>query len=450
MAEVLTEQALTKSSKAAFLSSARPWFVWSVAALFYLYQFILRNSPSVMTDDLMRDFSVEACSLGVLSTFFLISYVSCQIPAGLAMDKFGPTRLLRVAIFLCMFGTIIFATSSSFYFACFGRLLIGTGATCAFLGSIKLATFWFHPERLALVVGFTLLAGKFGASLGQAPLAFAIELLGWRYALLLVVIPLGLILAACIWLFVRDTPPEGPIAPVEPVDTTVKTLFSRLKEMAVNYRIWALGIYGALMYAPMLAFVDLWGVAFLSKAYDVSRVKAGTVTTMFYIGVGVGSPLVAFLSDYFQTRKVPMIIGAVLAIICNMAIIYLTDVPFIFMYLLLFLAGFVFSAQPLIFSSVCQLTPHASNGTAISFTNTMVMSSGLILQPLIGWFLDWIWDGVMNNGIPLYTIADYRFALLSIPVCLLISLLITPFIPETFPKKIKEKTLRKVASPEMM
>ena len=132
--------------------------------------------------------------------------------------------------------------------------------------------------------------------------------------------------------------------------------------------------------------------------------------------------------------------GALFAIFCNIAIIYLVNVPLSVMYGLLFLSGVFFSAQPLIFSSVCQLTPHASNGTAISFTNMVVMMLGMFLQPIIGWFLDWIWDGVMNNGIPLYTISDYRFALLSIPVCLIISLLLVPFIPETFPreKKVEE------------
>ena len=290
MAAVLTERALTKLPNPTFLSSARPWFVWSIAGLFYMYQFILRNSPSVMTDDLMRGFSVEACSLGILSTFYLISYVILQIPVGLGMDKFGPTRLLRGAILLCILGTLLFAVSTSFYIACFGRLLIGAGATCAFLGSLKLATYWFHAERLALVVGFTLLAGKLGASLGQAPLAFAIELLGWREALLFVVIPLGLVLTAGIWFFVKDTPPEGPIEPTAYIDTTVRTLLYRLKEIMMDYRVWALGIYGALMYAPMLAFVDLWGVPFLSKLYGVSRITAGTVTTMFYIGGGRGSP----------------------------------------------------------------------------------------------------------------------------------------------------------------
>lgn len=437
MTSVLAKNATQKARKDSFLSDVRAWFIWSFAGLFYLYQFILRNSPGVMTDDLMRDFSVEACSLGILSSFYLVSYVSLQIPVGLGMDKFGPTRLLKGAIFLCIIGTIVFAISDSFYLACFGRLLIGAGSTCAFLGSLKLATNWFHAERLALVVGFTLLAGKLGASFGQAPLAFVIDALGWREALLYVVVPIGFLIGAGIWIFVKDTPPEGPIEPVVSVDTSLKTLFSRLKDITVDYRIWALGLYGALMYVPMLAFVDLWGIPFLMKLYDVDRVTAGSVTTMFYIGAGIGSPVVALISDYLMNRKLPMAVGAMLAIICNIAIIYLMDIPLGVMYVLLFLSGVFFAAQPLIFSSVCQLTPHASNGTAVSFTNMIVMIVGMVLQPLIGWFLDWIWDGVMNNGIPLYTIADYRFALLSVPVCLLISLLLVPLIPETFPREKK-------------
>jgi len=416
-------------------SEARSWFVWSLAALFYMYQFVLRSSPSVMTDDLMRDFSVEACALGVLTSFYLISYTSLQIPVGLGMDKYGPSKLLRGAVTLCATGTAIFALSDSFYLACFGRLLIGTGATCAFLGSLKLATLWFHPERLALVVGFTLLAGKIGASFGQAPLAILIDWMGWREALLYVVVPFGLCLAGLIWLFVKDIPPEGQLAQSSPSDTTLKSLFLHLREISINYRIWALGLYGALMYAPMLVFVDLWGIPFLMKLYDIDKTTAGSITTMFYIGAGIGSPVVAFISDYFQNRKMAMAIGAVLSIMCNGVLIYVPGIPIQAMYGLLFAAGVVFSAQPLIFASVCQITPHSSNGTAISFTNMIVMMLGILLVPLVGWFLELVWTGAMHNGVPHYDISDYRFALLSIPVSLVIALLLMPFIPETFPKR---------------
>jgi MFS family permease len=412
---------------------ARAWFIWSFGGLFYLYQFILRNSPGVMTDDLMRDFSVEACALGVLTSFYLISYSSLQIPVGIGMDKFGPTRLLRGAILLCVVGTALFALSESFYLACLSRLLIGVGSTCAFLGSLKLATCWFPPEKLALAVGFTMLAGKIGATFGQAPLALLIDIFGWREALLYVVVPIGLVLATGVWLFVSDEPPEGPLVPRSTTETSLKSLLTHLKDIIVDYRIWALGFYGALMYVPMLAFVDLWGIPFLMKLYDIDRATAGSVTTMFYVGVGIGSPVVAILSDYFRARKVPMVIGAVLSILFNGLIIYMPNVPFSAMYGLLFAAGVVFSAQPLIFASVCQLTPVTSNGTVISFTNMIVMMLGLITQPLVGWFLDKVWEGVMYNGVPHYTIADYRFALLSIPLSLILALLLMPLIPETFP-----------------
>ncbi len=416
-------------------SEAKAWFVWSFAAFFYLYQFVLRNFPGVMTDDLMRDFSVEACALGILTAFYLVSYSSLQIPVGLGMDKFGPTRLLRGAVILCALGTAIFGFADSFYVACFGRLLIGMGATCAFLGSLKLATLWFHPEKLALVVGFTMLAGKIGATFGQAPLALLIDAFGWRASLLYVVVPIGFLLAAGIWVFVKDTPPEGPLVPITPADTRLKSLFIHLKDIAVDYRIWALGFYGALMYVPMLAFVDLWGIPFLSKLYGIDRATAGSITTMFYVGVGIGSPVVALISNYYQMRKIPMAIGTILSIACNVLIIYMPDVPLSAMYGLLFAAGFVFSAQPLIFASVCQLTPLSSNGTVISFTNMIVMMLGLIMQPLVGWFLDLAWSGEIQNGVPFYAITDYRFALLSIPLSLILALLLMPLIPETFPKE---------------
>ncbi len=415
-------------------SEAKAWFVWSFAAFFYLYQYMLRNFPGVITEDIMRDFSVDACSLGILTAFFLVSYSSLQIPIGLGMDKFGPTRLLRGAVLLCALGATTFALSGSFYIACFGRLLIGAGAACAFLGSLKLGTLWFHPEKLALVVGFTMLASTIGGTCGQAPLALLVGALGWRESLLYVVVPLGVVLAGCIWIFVRDVPPGGTMRPIVASDTTLKTLFTHLKDIVVDYRIWALAFYGALMYIPMLAFIDLWGIPFLTKVYGIDKATAGSITTMFYIGVGVGCPLVAILSDYVRARKGPMIIGAILSIGLNGLIIYMPDVPMVAMYGLLFAAGVSFSAQPLIFSAVCRLTPLTSNGTAVSFANMIIMMFGLVMQPLIGWFLDFVWSGAIVNGVPLYSAADYRFALLSIPLSLVLALLLMPFIPETFPR----------------
>ena len=41
------------------------WTVWLLSALFFFYAFFQRVAPSVMVEDLMRDFSVNAAILGL-------------------------------------------------------------------------------------------------------------------------------------------------------------------------------------------------------------------------------------------------------------------------------------------------------------------------------------------------------------------------------------------------
>jgi hypothetical protein len=41
-------------------SAPYAWIIWSTAALFYLYEYVLRASPGVMTNELMHDFGVTS------------------------------------------------------------------------------------------------------------------------------------------------------------------------------------------------------------------------------------------------------------------------------------------------------------------------------------------------------------------------------------------------------
>ena len=44
------------------------WIIWICAGLFYLYEYVLRVSPGVMTNQLMQDFGVTSTALGVLAS----------------------------------------------------------------------------------------------------------------------------------------------------------------------------------------------------------------------------------------------------------------------------------------------------------------------------------------------------------------------------------------------
>ena len=96
------------------------------------------------------------------------------------------------------------------------------------------------------------------------------------------------------------------------------------------------------------------------------------------------------------------------------------------MYLLLFIFGLGASGQALVFALVKDNNEPARVGTAIGFNNMAVVLGGM-LQPLVGFILIYAWDGVVEEGIPLYTVANYQLALLILPIAYFIALIVAVF-----------------------
>ncbi|WP_032113075.1 MFS transporter [Candidatus Paracaedibacter symbiosus] len=132
----------------ATIPSLKSWMIWICASLFYFYEMILRASPSVMTDDLMRDFGVDSTALGVLSSFYYYAYVILQVPCGIIVDRFGTRRVVTFSTLLCVIGSLCFAYSDSLPLAQLGRFLIGAGSACAFISCLKISADWFLPAQL--------------------------------------------------------------------------------------------------------------------------------------------------------------------------------------------------------------------------------------------------------------------------------------------------------------
>lgn len=417
--------------------SLLPWKIWACGSFFYFFQFILRISPSIITEDLMRHFNVQSYALGVLSAFFYNAYALMQVPIGMIVDRFGPRKILALSCLTTVIGTLIFSMAKTLSMASFGRLLIGAGSACALLGSIKLITLWFPPQRVGRLIGLTIFLGTLGASVGGAPLAFLIEKTNWKIAFLLLAI-LGLCLSITIWLVVKDkdhqdNPWNRPLS----TENEGRSLLKGLLTIIRMPKLWIIAIYSALMYVPIAAFADLWGVPFVREMYSLDRPVAASVISMIFIGAAIGSPISTFLSDHYKTRLWPMMIAAIGSLLVYATIIYLPGIPLSVMYILLFLAGIFYSGKILSFASICDMVPHSVSGVAIGFSNMTVMLSGVICLPLVGGLLDQFWQGKITNGLPDYTLSEWRFALLPIPLSVLIALLLLKFIPETFPEELK-------------
>ncbi len=163
----------------------------------------MRVAPSVMVEELMRDFAVGAAVLGNLSAAYFYGYAGMQIPVGLLLDRFGPRRLITISSLVCAGGCVLFATGDSLTAVTAGRFLIGASAAFSLVGAMAVAGQWFPANRFAILSGGAMAMGMAGGVFGQAPLRLAVEASDWRTANLLLAAG-GVALALAAWATVRD------------------------------------------------------------------------------------------------------------------------------------------------------------------------------------------------------------------------------------------------------
>lgn len=401
------------------------WIAVLMGALFYCYQFLVRVSPNVMTDDLMLSFAVDAAGLSAILMWYYAGYVGMQVPLGVLMDRFGPRQIITLGVMICAFSTYLFSISTTPYMAAIARFLIGMGSACGYLGTLKLGSQWFPREKMPMVVGVTMTLGTAGASIGGMPLDFLVESVGWQSSLYLIAL-CGMLIGLGILIFVGKNAPNATEIPED--QHILEDLFIIIK----NPQAWLYALFAMLMYLPLTLVGDLWGVSFLESKYGIPESQATIPVLMMFIGVAVGSPVFAWATDWFNSRKKPMILGTVLAAIIYVAILFAPTLSYEAVCICFFLAGFFFNGQPLAFTCACEIMPQHASGVAIGFVNMVVMSSGFIFLPLVGKMLVFLWDGTERAGIPVYSATDFQYALSVIPICLFLAFLIVLRVRETY------------------
>jgi sugar phosphate permease len=121
----------------------------------------------------------------------------------------------------------------------------------------------------------------------------------------------------------------------------------------------------------------------------------------------------------------------VVTLIVCVAIIYLKHLPLYGLNILLFSLGFFSSGFLLAFTVVQESNPKHLSGTAIGFTNALNTFFGAVAQPLIGKVLDGSGTGVLASGAErVFTLGEYQQAFITLPICLVVSLVLILFLKE--------------------
>ena len=398
--------------------------MWVLAAFFYCYETFLQVSLNVMNDDLRHDFHLTATGIGILGSWYFYTYAIMQLPAGLWMDRFGVRRILTLATLICAFGCLLFAASKTLTLAAIGRLLIGFGSAFAALSCMKIAASWLPPKRFALLTGCMLTIGMVGAICAQIPLHWMVECFGWRSSTSAFGY-FGIALSLIILLIVRDK--------AKPDNHIHSNIWTQLKYTIHCQQSWLIALYGGLVFWTTPIFGGMWGTAFLMRAHGISEENATQMIQFLFIGWALGAPVFGWLSDYIRRRRLPMLIASVGSLIMLLGILFLRSIPNPVIYCMIFLLGFFISAFLPAFSLLHDISDPKNLGGHIGFANAINMAGPAFINPLIGIVLSASWAGTFGaHQLRIYTDHAYQMALVVLPICMIISLFLLPFIKESY------------------
>lgn len=402
-----------------------PWLMWFVTILFVLFQFFLQLSAGVMVEQLSESFKLTSFGAGFIASSFYLIYVILQTPAGIVVDRLGPRRLLGWGGVICALGCYVFASSSSPLVAFLGRLMMGGGASFAFVSSLYLVGKWFPVTRFAFMVGLTEAVGMVGALIGNVYLATLLQHVSWRTTMY-VFSGVALVLALLCYAIVRDKPEDADDEPFK----DASDFYRDVKWLLKHPRLWFNGMYAGLMFSLVTVFAALWGLPFLQLTQHVNLPVATLENSMMFVGIAIGSPIIGSLYSRILDQRYILVIAALLSAVFASMVIYETPHSIALSIFLFLMLGFCCSSYVLNFSLANDMVPKHIRSTSIGLTNTICLASAPLLQPLIGWFLHVLASSHHHFGLIDYSVSNYHWALSILPLALVAAALIGVKLPK--------------------
>ncbi|MCH9769981.1 MAG: MFS transporter [Gammaproteobacteria bacterium] len=430
MSTVITASMVEPSINAEPVYFLQPWIVCFTAALFFFYIYIQLTMFNSLAPNLMASFHLSAVSFSHLSVEYFYADVLFLFPAGILLDRFSTRWLLSANMGIAVLMTILFAYSQVLWEAEVCRFIMGLIGAFCLLSCVRLASRWFSPRQMALVIGLVVTFAMLGGMVAQTPFAALTEHFGWRNALL-VDAALGLCIFFLIISLVRDYP-KGQALAVTTADTASsrKEFWRLIRHALANPQNWLGGIYASLLNLPILVLGAMWGSLYLMQGRGLSHQASTTVTAMLFVGVIIGSPLAGWISDRLARRKLPMIIGAMASIAVSLMIMLPQHLNFHELIFLFLLLGLVTSSQIIAYPLIAESNPVRVTGSAEGMASVIIMSGGF-MQTLFASLLQSHWQHHYLHHLPVYSRIDFMWALGLVPMAMLLGLVAALLLRET-------------------
>jgi predicted MFS family arabinose efflux permease len=146
----------------------------------YLLSYVFRTINGSIADELVHGFSLDAGSLGLLTSVYFLAFAVSAIPIGVALDAFGPRLVQGSLMSMAAVGSAVFAMASGPFALVAGRTLIGLGVAGGLMAGLKAHALWVPPRYLPLANGGLMMFGGLGAIMATLPVGAIDASIGWR------------------------------------------------------------------------------------------------------------------------------------------------------------------------------------------------------------------------------------------------------------------------------
>ena len=402
------------------------WLALGVVALSYILSFFQRFAPAGIAQDLASTFHTSAASLGALASTYFYVYTLTQIPTGVLVDTVGPRRILAMGGLIGGVGSLLFGFAPSFGWALVGRTLIGLGVSVTFVAMLKLIAVWFDENRFATMVGVCLLVGNLGSVLAGSPLSATAQAFGWRTVFLAVGV-ISIVLGVLCWWVVRDSPESSE----QPAPVASAQVWGGLKSVLTNRDTLPALLINAGMSGSFFTFVGLWGAPYLMQVHGMSKAVASLHLSLWALGFAVGCFFIGNLSDRLGRRKPVMIVASHLYALMWLVLLSCVTLPTALSYGLFVVLGVLTSGFSLTWACAKEVNPPKLSGMSTSVANMGGFLTAALMQPFVGWVMDFGWTGAMVGGARAYDVRIWQYGMAVMSLMAILGAMSTWWLRET-------------------
>ncbi|MEK8126799.1 MFS transporter [Paenibacillus filicis] len=286
------------------------WIIVSIAFLTLLLSAAISSVPSVLMQTWEQEFGWDRSAVsGAMSIRILLYGLMGPFSAAL-MSRFGIRRVMVISILLLVVSLILtpFMTAIWQLFLLWGIVVgVGTGSLANVLG-VTVANRWFVKHK-GLVIGMLTASAATGQLLFLPLMAKISTEIGWRYAILTVVIAL-LVLAPIVAIWMRNHPYDvgkaalGATAVTAPPAFTGNLFLAPIQALGSATKSGTFWLLAGTFFFCGFSTNGLIGTHLIPACgdFNIPIVMAAGLLSLMGLFDLVGTTLSGWLSDRFDSR----------------------------------------------------------------------------------------------------------------------------------------------------